>query len=69
MELHTADLVPVSLESSPVIEAYKLGVDRTLILENLKLTPAERVEKMLGALRFFHEVRAAGKQAGLHDRL
>lgn len=69
MELRAADLIPVNLEPNPVIEAYKPGVDRTLILENLKLTPAERVEKMLGALRFFHELRAAGKQAGLHDRL
>ena len=53
MELHTADLIAVSLEPNPVIEAYKPGVDRTLILENLKLIPAERAEKMLGALRFF----------------
>jgi len=29
----------------PVIEAYKKDVDRTLLRENLKLTPEERVRK------------------------
>jgi hypothetical protein len=63
MQPPTADLIPVSLEPSPVIDAYKPGVDRTLIVENLKLTAAQRVAKMLGALRFFHELQAAGKKA------
>jgi len=63
MQPRPADLIPVSLEPDPVIEAYKPGVDQTLFLENLKLTPAQRVEKMLGALRFFHELRAAGARA------
>ena len=40
-----ADLIPVSLEPTPVIEAYKKDVDRTLLRENLKLTPAERLAK------------------------
>ncbi len=31
------------LDSDPVIEAYKKGVDRTLIRENLKLTPEQRI--------------------------
>ena len=39
------DLLPVSLEPSDVIDAYKSGIDRTLLRENLKLTPAERVTK------------------------
>jgi hypothetical protein len=30
------------LEPDPVIEAYKKDIDRTLIRENLKLTPTER---------------------------
>jgi hypothetical protein len=30
----------------PVIEAYKKDVDRTLLRENLKLTPAQRAEKL-----------------------
>lgn len=53
-------LLPVSLEPSPVIEAYKKDVDRTLLLENLKLTPDERVRKMISVLRFVEEVRRSG---------
>ena len=30
----------------PVIEAYKKDIDRTLLRENLKLTPAERLRKL-----------------------
>jgi hypothetical protein len=53
------DLLPVSLEPSDVIDAYKSGIDRTLLRENLKLTPAERVTKMLSALRFAEAVRGS----------
>ena len=59
MELHW-----VSLERSPVIEAYKKDVDRTLIRENLKLTPDERVRKMISVLRFAEAVRASAKTSG-----
>jgi len=45
----------------PVIEAYKKDVDRTLIRENLKLTPHERVEKMIAALHFMEEARKSRK--------
>ena len=57
------DLLPISLEPSDVIDAYKGGIDRTLLRENLKLTPAERVTKMLSALRFAEAVRHSGRKA------
>ena len=47
----------VSMDPNPVIEAYKEGVDRTLLRENLKLTTGERVEKMIAVLRFAEAVR------------
>ena len=56
-----AELHWVSLEPSPVIEAYKKDVDRTLIRENLKLTPDERVRKMISVLRFVEEVQRSAK--------
>jgi hypothetical protein len=59
-----AELAWVSLEPSPVIEAYKKDVDRTLIRENLKLTSDERVRKMIAALRFMGEVRGSRKVGG-----
>jgi hypothetical protein len=51
------ETLPVSLDPEPVIEAYKRDVDRTLLVENLRLTTAERVEKMISALRFAEAVR------------
>jgi hypothetical protein len=33
-------------EPDPVIEAYKKDVDRTLLRENLKLTPIERLRQL-----------------------
>jgi hypothetical protein len=57
MDERHADLMPVSLDPSPTIEAYKKDVDRTLLRENLKLTTTERVTKMIAALRFADAVR------------
>jgi len=52
-----SELASVSLEPSPIIEAYKKDVDRTLIRENLKLSADERIKKMIAALRLVEEVR------------
>ena len=57
MEPPATDLVPVSLDPNPVIEAYKKDVDRTLLRENLALTTTERIRKMIAALRFAEAVR------------
>ena len=50
-----------------MIDAYKKDVDRTLLRENLKLTPEERLRKLLELQAFVDEVRRAGPQ-GQHDR-
>jgi hypothetical protein len=49
----------------PVIEAYKRDVDRTLLRENLKLTPAQRLEKLVSFSSFAAELRRAGQRARL----
>jgi hypothetical protein len=41
------------------------GIDLSLLRENLKLTPTQRIEKMRAALKFHQEVRRAGIDAGL----
>jgi len=46
----------------PVIEAYKKDVDRSLLIKNLILTPAERAEKFLDFMRFLAEMRRAGER-------
>jgi hypothetical protein len=63
MEARAPALLPVSLDADPVIDAYKKGVDRTLLSENLKLTVTERVEKMTSALRFAEAVRRSHVKA------
>lgn len=50
-------------EPDPVIDAYKQGVDRTLIVENLKLTVDQRLRQLVAAQRFAAEVRRAGRAA------
>jgi hypothetical protein len=52
-------IVGVSLAPDPVIEAYKKDVDRTLILENLKLTPDERLQKLQSFMTLIHAARGA----------
>ena len=44
------------------------GVDVSLLRENLKLTPTERLQKHQNALRFFQEVRRAAESAGFPRR-
>jgi len=45
---------------SRLIERYKRGVDRTLIPENLRRTPEERLRALQEMQRFAAEVRRAG---------
>jgi hypothetical protein len=47
----------------PVIRAYMRDVDRTLLRENLKLTPAQRLEKLVRFSSFAAELRRAGQAA------
>ena len=58
-ELPPADYV------DPVIEAYKKDVDRTLLIENLKLTPQERSEKFESAMELVWELRRSAASRGV----
>ena len=53
----------MALEPDPVIEAYKVDIDRTLIRENLKLDVEQRLLRLMEFNRFLREVRKAGKRA------
>ena len=48
-------------ERDPVIEAYKKDVDRTLIIENLKLTVDERLRNLAAFQRYAAKIRDAGR--------
>ena len=49
-------------DHDPVIEFYKRGIDRTLIRENLRRTPEERIRALESLQRFADEVRRAGEE-------
>lgn len=44
-----------------VIEAYKRDIDRSLLRENLKLSPEERVRKLAAVVRGLEELKRAGR--------
>lgn len=54
---------PVAMDPDPVIEAYKRDIDLTLLRENLKLTPEQRLLKLQDFVRFAAELREAGRRA------
>jgi hypothetical protein len=47
------------LPADPVIEAYKQGIDRTLIRENLRRSVEERVLNLQALLELAEEARRA----------
>jgi hypothetical protein len=63
-DVATPDASPRPRGSSidEIIELYKKDVDRTLLRENLKLTPDERVRKMLSVREFVEELRRSPKR-------
>jgi len=50
---------------SAIAKAKKFGVDLYSVLENLKLTPAERFRRGDANRVFVHQLRLAGRKAGL----
>jgi hypothetical protein len=45
-----------------VIERYKLDVDRTLLRENLRRTPEQRLRRLMELQRFAEELQRAGAE-------
>ena len=50
------------LQADPVIDAFKIGVDRTLIEAQLRRSIDERVQTMMAALELAEALRKAGRQ-------
>ncbi len=47
---------------SKIAAAKEFGVDLTLLLENLALTPTERLQRLSAAGAFYEELRRAGQR-------
>jgi hypothetical protein len=56
-------------QADPVVEAYKAGVDRSLIRENLRRTVEERLEALAKLQEFAEELRRAGLRPAPGDGL
>ncbi len=56
-------MMEIDMSPDPVIEVYKKDVDDTLLRENLKLTPEQRVRNLMALQEFIEEVQRAGRQA------
>jgi hypothetical protein len=50
-------------EADPVIEAYKEHIDRTLLRENLRRSPEERLRDLVRLQQFAEELARAGREA------
>ena len=51
--------LPPTFEPDPVIEAYKKGIDRSLLRENLRRSVAERLAGLVALQRLAAEARRA----------
>jgi len=49
--------------TDPVVDAYKPGVDRTMLIANLRRSPRERFDTLLSMQAFSARVRRAGEKA------
>lgn len=57
----------IDLSPDPVIEAYKPGVDITLLRENLKRTPSERLAQLEAMAALTAEFAEARRQRKLQQ--
>ena len=60
---HTVLRMRAKGHRDPVVEFYMKDVDRSLLRENLKLTPGQRLEKLVRFSAFAAELRTAGARA------
>ena len=49
--------------TDPIIEVYKKDVDRTILRENLKLTPSQRIANLESMLESAEGIREAMRKA------
>jgi hypothetical protein len=57
---------PIAFEE--IIQIYLRDVDRTLIRENLALTPAQRLQKLEEFVEFLESAKKARRTAGKTDK-
>ena len=56
------DRTPTRSSIDDIIELYKKDVDRGLLREALKLTPSQRLRRLVELMRFTERLQQEGKQ-------
>jgi hypothetical protein len=64
-----ADVLPPADLFDPVIEAYKKDIDRTLLIENLRRSVPERLDRFQGFMNELGEMRGAALPPDLREKL
>ena len=49
--------------ADPVVDAYKPGVDQTLLIEQLRKTPRERIQSLMAMQQFAEHVAHVGRES------
>jgi hypothetical protein len=57
------DVTATGSSLDDVIAVYKRDIDRTLLRENLKLSPEDRIRKLQAFVRLVAELQKAGRAA------
>jgi hypothetical protein len=63
-----ARVIMCGVDDEAQIQALMLDVDRSLLRENLKLTPAQRLEKFVSVIHLASELREAGIRSRVEAR-
>jgi hypothetical protein len=56
-------VAPTEVYIDPVIEAYKSGIDRTIVRHNLQLTVEQRIDALTSLMRSIEEMQEMGRRA------
>ena len=67
MPVYGDEVTSNTSDYDPVIEAYKKHIDRTLLRENLRKTPEERVLALMALQQLAEEARRAGQNLKTAD--
>jgi hypothetical protein len=57
-----SDTPPSAASFDPVVEAYKVDVDRTLLRRNLQFTVDERFQQFASFMQYYDQLREAGRR-------
>jgi hypothetical protein len=61
--METTARIPASPPIDPVIDAYKPGIDRSIIRHNLQLTIEQRIDALQALMQSIEQMQEMGRRA------